>query len=124
MQAQTQPIIMAESLSIDDLQDVLDATIDVKHLWLKMGLALRLRQPVLDGFATKHHNDPDDCYHEVLKEWLNNVPNPSWEKLVKALQSDCVRHSNIADKIAKDHCPHMQKPVAVAVCPMLGKTKK
>ena len=47
VQAETQPIIMAESLSIDDLLDVLDATIDVGHLWFKMGLALKLRDPVL-----------------------------------------------------------------------------
>ena len=118
---------MAESLSIDDLsiddlQDVLEATIDVGHLWFKMGLALKLRDPVLNGFAKKHYDDPDECYCEVLKEWLHNVPNPTWENVVTALRSESVRRSNIADKVAKDHYPHMQN-VAVAVSPMQGKTK-
>lgn len=105
---------MSDILTIDALVDIYDATIDIKHAWYNMGLALKVKAPVMDSFSTKYHDDPDKCYVEVLKEWLNNVPNPKWEKLVIALRSGLVRHSNIANRIAEDHCPHMVVSESVA----------
>ena len=60
------------------------------HQWKNIGLALRLRRPVLDMIHA-NYSDVEGCLEHVLTEWLNKNYNiarfgePSWQLLVAAV---------------------------------------
>ena len=66
--------------------------------WKKLGLALGLREPTLEGLRGKQ-----DAKMEMLNLWLNKVDgcNPSWDSLVKALRE--VDLVPIAEEIGKKY---------------------
>ena len=82
---------------IDDLQDVLEAVVDVNE-WLKLGLALGLRQPTLDNITQEHKI-------QMLTRWLNQVDEcqPSWNALVVALRSSTVQCNDVAAEVEQSH---------------------
>ena len=84
---------------INDLQTVLEALVDVNQQWKRLGLALGLRQPTLEGISGR---DSEECKEKMLTRWLSKVDgcSPSWNALVAALHKKTVGHSDIADAIA------------------------
>ena len=84
---------------IDDLQTVLEALVDVNQQWRRLGLALGLRPPTLEGISGR---DSEECKEKMLTKWLSKVDgcSPSWSALVTALRNRTVGHSEIADAIA------------------------
>ena len=64
---------------------------DVAHMWMSLGGALRLRQPILDRIEKERQNDMRRCLSEMVTEWLNQSYNterfglPSWKMLVEAV---------------------------------------
>ena len=66
--------------------------------WLKLGLALGLRQPTLESITSNHKI-------EMLTMWLNQVDGcrPSWSALVEALRSPTVQKPTVADAIVRSH---------------------
>ena len=84
---------------INDLQTVLEALVDVNQQWKRLGLALGLRQPTLEGISGR---DSEECKEKMLTKWLSKVDecSPSWNVLVAALRKRTVGHRDIADAIA------------------------
>ena len=66
--------------------------------WKKLGLALGLREPTLEGLRGKQNEKM-----EMLTLWINKVDgcNPSWDSLVKALRKRTVNLVPIAEEIGK-----------------------
>ena len=89
---------------IDDLQCVLEELVDVEKKWLRLGLALGLRQPTLKNIKDEN-DDIDDCKMEMLTQWLKKMENsdPSWRSLVDALRNPTVKHKEIAEVIERKH---------------------
>ncbi len=65
-------------------------------------LVLNVSLGIIDSIGTKWQDNPDECYREGLKEWLNEGEK-SWEDMVEALSSRIVGHSDIARTIERDH---------------------
>lgn len=85
-----------------DLQTVLKVLVDVNQRWRRLGLALGLRQPTLEGVSG---GDYEDCEEKMLTKWLSKVDgcSPSWNVLVAALRNPTVGHSDVADTIAEKY---------------------
>ena len=88
---------MHGSVGIDDLQEVLEALVEVND-WRRLGLALGLKHPTLEGLK-----ETEDKKYEMLCKWLHKVDGcqPSWDNLAKALRNKTVCLPNIADVIDK-----------------------
>ncbi len=84
-------------LGPDDLVDVLTELLDVCADWENIGLGLRLKSGTLD--AMKGPYKPKDCLRDMLKEWLNTSPDPSWQSLIQALRSPIVGQESLARRL-------------------------
>ncbi len=62
---------------------------DVSHDWHDIGLALRMSSGTLDSMRGPYKG-PRDCMKDMLKEWLNTSPDPSWKGLMEALRHPVV----------------------------------
>ena len=64
----------------------------------------------LEAFRKRHNNDSEDCYLEVLREWLNNAKGtgPTWDNLVEAFRKEYVQFGSLANEVAKKYCPRLQ----------------
>ena len=81
-------------LAIKDLLDVLEQLSDLTDgkFW-RLGLKLGLLAPTLNQLESTHN---EDLGRHVMEAWLNqedNVVNPTWKRLIAALQSQYVGQS-------------------------------
>ncbi len=71
--------------------------VEAKTKWEFLGLELEIPSEELDAIKKTECGNFDQCLLEMLKRWLKmNNPSPSWEGLVKALQSPLVNHLKLA----------------------------
>ena len=85
---------------------VMNSTIDAKMEWDFIGLALGIHSAELDAIEAEY-DSLNRRFKEMLKQWLKMAsPPPTWEGLVKALQSKTVGHLQLAKSIAAEHNPH------------------
>ena len=71
---------------------------DARPKWFNLGLNLNIDQETLTMIKKTHPNG-DDCFREMLSEWLKSV-EPSWQELLAALRKPSVRYTQLAKKIA------------------------
>ncbi len=93
---------MSDYLTIADLKKLYLVTFDARIKWRNILLILDVPQATIDSIGTKWRDNPDECYREGLKEWLNEGEK-SWEDMVESLSSPIVGHSDIAMTIETDH---------------------
>ena len=92
-------------LSVNHLQQVLEATRDVCARWYAFGLALGVPCNTLDTIEKTHKSVCDDCFRETLKEWLKGADRlPTWGALCNALKARTVGHRELAERLSKQHC--------------------
>ena len=92
------------TLSIDDLHKVQTATWAVRAKWYSCGLALGFTSGTLDAIKKYCQGNCDDCFREILKEWLKRAdPPPTWSALCNALKSPSVGHGELAEELSKHH---------------------
>ena len=89
-------------LTITDLKEVYATTFEAHNEWRDILLALKLSKDTIDDISLRCHDNPEDCYCEGLKEWLEGGER-SWGDLVEALASPTVGHHDIAMAIEKDY---------------------
>ena len=87
-------------LAIKDLLDVLEQLSDLtaSKYW-RLGLKLGLLAPTLNQLESTHN---EDLGRHVMVAWLNqedNVVNPTWKRLIAALQSQYVGQSVTAQRV-------------------------
>ena len=93
------------SLSIENLPGVLSAIFHARHKWFSVGLVLGVDNGTLNAIKQRCHDDPDECFREMLSHCLQTPSGLTWVDLVRALRSDSVGYGQLANNIAKDHCP-------------------
>ena len=81
-----------------NLGKVQDLIWDARPKWFNLGLNLDIDQATLTMIKQSNVNG-DDCFREMLSEWLKSV-EPSWEELLAALRKPSVGHKQLAKKIA------------------------
>ena len=85
---------------------IVDTVHTLTAKWFNFGLALGLSFNALDQIESNHPKDSLRCLTEVIKTWLRNNPQSSWQELASALSSPSVNEFALAAKIAKDHPSH------------------
>ena len=97
-----------QSLSTDDVTEVLEEIREVQNKSRYIGLKLKLAHYIVEGIHQTYQQPIDRLYY-VLLEFLKQVdPKPTWTAIVKALESPLVNSLSLARKIEKNyHCgPH------------------
>ena len=92
------------NLGLDNLDIVLDTTLEAQNEWFEIGLSLGL--PVVKLVAIRKENvKQQDCLRETLHLWLKGVdPPPNWEGLVCALRRSAVNQHRLAKCIEEKYC--------------------
>ena len=93
---------MSDYLTIADLKKLYLVTFDARIKWRNILLILDVPSATIDSIGKDWSNNPEDCYREGLKEWLNEGEK-SWEAMVEALSSPIVGEVHIARTIERDH---------------------
>ena len=94
---------MSDYLTIADLKRLYLVTFDARIKWRNILLILDVPSATIDSIGKEWSNNPNDCYREGLKEWLNAEGEKSWKDMVEALSSPIVGEFHIAKTIEKDH---------------------
>ena len=93
-----------DTLSINDLHRITEATSEARAKWYDCGLALGLTAGTLDAVKETSKGDCDHCYRDTLKEWLKGAGSlPTWGALCNALKTASVGHSTLAEKLSEQH---------------------
>ncbi len=95
-------------LGPNDLVTVLEVLLEVRAQWNDIGLGLGVPPGTLEAIEQDHPNSKRRLT-EVLKVWLNSLPDPSWEGLVQALRRPLVGEEVLANKLEMRFC--LQKTV-------------
>ena len=85
-------------LTIDDLAAVHSKAWRARSKWYNIGLQLGLTADDLDCIRMDYH-DTDSCFTEMLKQWLRQSIEKTWDRLIKALRSETVNYGALADSI-------------------------
>ena len=89
------------SITITDLKRVYKVTFEARNKWRNILLELEVSSAAIDSIGERWHENPEDCYREGLKEWLEGGER-SWGDLVEALSSPTVGHSHITMVIERE----------------------
>ncbi len=87
----------------DDLITVFEELLEVSADWYDIGLTLKLKPGILDTIKGPF-KEPKSCIRDMLKDWLETSPNPSWESIVAALRRPVVRKEALANRLEDKYC--------------------
>ena len=85
----------------DATHDIVKAVFPVNN-WEHLGLALKIKAPILDAIKLDHRGIIADCRYAMIMHWLREG-NASWKELCLALAQEYVGHINLAKQIANQH---------------------
>jgi hypothetical protein len=64
-----------------------------------LGLELKLSPDTLKEISKKHAQSVNDCFVEMLSEWLKSGCRPIWADIISALRSPIVGRQALAIKL-------------------------
>ena len=106
---------VGERLTIDDIKEVSELLWPIRAKFRRLAVVLSIDPGTQDVLA--NYPDKGDGLTEVIKVWLKKVnPVPTWKALVKALRYDSIGERELANKIAKEHCPSEVEKVEAGNC--------
>ena len=80
------------------------AVYDARSKWHNIGLELKINPSDLDAYKVNHKDDPEECFKDVLSNWLKQVdPRPTWAALASALSSRTVGHGQLSEVVKRKH---------------------
>ncbi len=83
---------------------VLNALYEARTKWNSIGLELGMNHSDLAAIKQRNREDPDECFKELLNQWLTRTnPKPTWEAVVRALESQTVGYGQLAERIKEEH---------------------
>ena len=85
----------------DETHDIVKAVFPVNN-WEHLGLALKIKAPILDAIKSDHRGIIADCRYAMIMRWLREG-NASWKELCLGLAQEYVGHINLAKQIADQH---------------------
>ena len=78
------------------------AVYDARSKWHNIGLELKINPSDLDAYKVNHKDDPEECFKDVLSNWLKQVdPRPTWAALASALSSPTVGHGQLSEVVKR-----------------------
>ena len=95
----------ADDLIPENLGKVQDSLWNARTKWFNLGLKLGIDEETLKMLKQNYPNE-DDCFREMLSQWLKTV-NPTWEELLAALTQPSVGCGHVAAKVRQEY---MKKP--------------
>ena len=99
-------VCLSDRLSVDDLAAVQRKLFAVRTKWYNLGLELGQRVSTLDSINARYAGNPDECFRQVLKEWLQGIdPSPTWQAMVNALKSPTIAQHQVAEQIQIELSP-------------------
>ena len=103
--------------SSSDFYDVIVAVAGVTN-WSELGLALKLKPPVMTEIEKTHRGDIIECRKAMIEKWMQSSPSrPSWRTLCYALCKELVNHKSLAIQIAEEHPMSQQSLVILTPIP-------
>ncbi len=77
-----------DMLGSKDIKEVLVSLWPARHKWHTIGIVVGIDNTTLAVIESDNIKRTDDCFREMLGEWLNsNNPVPCWKNLATALLS-------------------------------------
>ena len=61
--------------------------------WFDLGLELLNDYNIVQNIATDHRNDIHSCCRTMFGEWLERIPDASWNHLVAALDKIGIKYA-------------------------------
>ena len=83
------------------LRQILSATQEVTGYY-SLGIQLGIHTSYLDQIEKDYGGDAERCKIEVIKFWLRNVQNFTWNKLAQAIEG-MGRHANVVQTLKANH---------------------
>ena len=81
-----------------------DLVYELKEVdWNQLGIQLNVPRHILRNIDRENPANEPRKLSEVLQYWIDNEPEPSWEKIIQALQRIC-GHKNIITSIQSKYC--------------------
>ena len=81
-----------------------DLVYELKEVdWNQLGIQLNVPRHILKNIDRENPGNESRKLSEVLQYWIDNEPEPSWEKIIQALQR-IGRHKNIITSIQSKYC--------------------
>ena len=93
---------LSDVLSINHLDQVRQAIWEGRIEWRNLGLELKLSPDTLKAISKKYPQSIDECFVEMLSEWLRSGCRPTWEDMIWALRSPIVGLQALAIKLEKE----------------------
>lgn len=81
---------------------MLEAVWEARSMWYNIGLKLNISPGTLDSIKTENQNVMGSCFTDMLKNWLNNGAQQTWETLATALKSPMVGYGELAQKLVSN----------------------
>ena len=90
-------------MSLKDIGTIQTVLWDARTKWYNIGIQLKREVPDLDVIKEKNRENPDECFTEMVAQWLRQGnPPPTWIAIVKALRSPTVNLCALAETIESD----------------------
>ena len=93
------PILSAGTLNINHLAQVQRAIWEGRTEWRNLGLEVGVSADSLEAISRNHPQSVNDCFREMLSEWLRSGRRPNFKDLIDALESPTVGLENLAGKL-------------------------
>ena len=88
---------------MEDLGIVLTELFGVREKWFNIGLQLSVPVKDLQRIFSEHKNDHSTALRLMLVKWLE-MGEASWKSLSRALSSQIVEESTLANKLQQKYC--------------------
>ena len=91
------------------MRDVSDEVSSLKPVYFQLGIALGVPPSEVEAIKNSCHHNPEQALTEVLLKWLrghstaSSVMSPTWQNLVKAVDSPTCNSRLLAQDIASRH---------------------
>ena len=83
------------------LKQILKDTKEVRS-WFSLGIQLGIETSDLNAIERQFGGDTERCKVEVIEYWLRNAPEPTWNKLARAVE-DMGGHSKVVETLRANH---------------------
>ena len=93
--------LLQGTLEPSDWEVVYDSTKEVCHKWKDVGDELGIDDTSLKSIEVRCRNIPEDCYRELLQNWIQSTGDANWEKLIQALKNRTVEFNHLSNKLEK-----------------------
>ena len=97
-------LTIGATLSISDLKDVQKTLWKARSKWFNIGIELQRLPDDLEAIKVKCNNNPDDCFREMLMEWLRESKDIiTWKDIITALKAEPVGYGELAKTVEQTY---------------------